>query len=292
MTHSSRNLRRSYQFLFAQDVLSTHTTPQALNRREMPLRYDTLYVDAIILPKISGNKRGDLVYTTTSKPSLFHRFRFNICLKPSYSGGYPPVKKSASAISLDMGLFGKKVTPEEKLKKFRQSIRRSCREIERERTRLQNQEVKMKNEMKRLAAKGETESVMILAKDLVRQRAAMHKFLKLSSQLESLGLRIETIKAQAGATQALRGAAQAMHQLNRMVNVPQMQMIMQKFMMENEMMDMKSEMVDEVMDDVWDEEGDVEEETAAQYAQIFNEIGVPMPPQVAASLGTGQAQMI
>ena len=186
--------------------------------------------------------------------------------------------------------FGKTVSPEEKLKQFRQSLRRSCREIERERQRLQNQETKMKAEMKKLAAKGETDSVMIIAKDLVRNRQAMKKFLKLGSQMESLGLRIETLKAQAGVNKALKGAAQAMHQMNRMVNVPQMQMIMQKFMMENEMMEMKGEMVDEAMDDLWEDgETDVEEETAAQYAQIFGEIGIPVPPNIAESLGQGEA---
>ena len=185
---------------------------------------------------------------------------------------------------------GKTVSPEEKLKQFRQSLRRSCREIERERQRLQNQETKMKAEMKKLAAKGETDSVMIIAKDLVRNRQAMKKFLKLGSQMESLGLRIETLKAQAGVNKALKGAAQAMHQMNRMVNVPQMQMIMQKFMMENEMMEMKGEMVDEAMDDLWEDgETDVEEETAAQYAQIFGEIGIPVPPNIAESLGQGEA---
>ncbi|OHT15545.1 Charged multivesicular body protein 2a [Tritrichomonas foetus] len=188
-----------------------------------------------------------------------------------------------------MGLFGKKISPEEKLKQFRQSLRRSCREIERERTRLQNQETKIKAEMKKLAAKGETESVMILAKDVVRNRNAMHKFLRLASQLESLGLRIETIKAQAGVTQALKGATGAMTQLNRMVNVPQLQAIMQKFMMENEMMDMKGEMMDEAMDDLWDDEGDMEEETAAQYAKVFAEMGIQMPPQLAGQMTGGAA---
>lgn len=186
-----------------------------------------------------------------------------------------------------MGLFGKKVSPEEKLKQFRQSLRRSCREIERERTRLQQQETKMKAEMKRLAAKNETESVMILAKDVVRNRAAMHKFLRLSSTLEGLGLRIETIKAQAGVTQALKGAAGAMNQLNKMIKVPELQMIMQKFMMENEMMDMKGEMVDEAMDDLWDEDGDLETETAQQYAQVFTEMGIQMPPELAAQVSAG-----
>jgi charged multivesicular body protein 2A len=186
-----------------------------------------------------------------------------------------------------MGLFGKQVPPEEKLKTFKASLRKSVREIDRARARLQQEELKVKNEIKRLTQRGETESVMILCKDLVRNRAAMQKFLKLSSQLEALGLRIETIKAQAGAAKALKGAAQAMHQLNRMTNVPEMQAIMQKFVMENEMMDMKSEMVDEAIDMGLDTDGTIEDDTAAQYAKIFEEMGLPVPPAIAGQVGAG-----
>jgi charged multivesicular body protein 2A len=190
-----------------------------------------------------------------------------------------------------MGLFGKTISPEEKLKNFKASLRRSVREIDRARQRLQTEEAKVKAEIKRLTAKGEMDSVMILCKDLVRNRAAMQKFLKLSSQLESLGLRIEAIKAQAGAAQAMKGAAGAMHQLNRMINVPEMQMIMQKFMMENEMMDMKSDMVDEAIDMALDTDGTLEEDTAAQYAKIFQDMGMAVPPQIAAQISAGQLQM-
>ena len=72
-----------------------------------------------------------------------------------------------------------------------------------------------------------------------------------------------------------------------MVNVPQMQAIMMKFMQENEMMDMKSEMVDEQMDDLWDEDGELEDESLAAYSQIFNEIGIPLPPQIANANAAG-----
>jgi predicted DNA-binding transcriptional regulator len=49
-----------------------------------------------------------------------------------------------------MGLFGKTVPPEEKLKAFKASLRKSVRELERSRGRLQQEEVKVKNEIKRL----------------------------------------------------------------------------------------------------------------------------------------------
>lgn len=181
-----------------------------------------------------------------------------------------------------MGLTNSKIPPEERLKQFKVELRKSVRAIERERLRIQRSETKIKADMKRLAAKGENESVMILAKDLVRQRVAMNKMLKMGSQIEALGLRIETIKAQNGAMQALKGATGAMVALNKMVNVPQMQAIMQQFIQENEIMEMKNEMVDEAMDEVWDvADEDIEAENAAAYVRIFQELGIPAPPGVA-----------
>ena len=174
-------------------------------------------------------------------------------------------------------LFGTKLTPEEKLKRFKRTIRSSIRELERDRRKIEREETKMKLQIKKLMGQGETEAAMILTKDIVRNRKAMQKFLKLESQLQSLDLRITTIKAQSGVTSALKGAAQAMNQLNRMVNVPQMQAIMMKFMQENEMMDMKGEMVDDQMDQLWDDEGTMEEDAFQQYSNLFAELKIPMP---------------
>ena len=174
-------------------------------------------------------------------------------------------------------LFGTKLTPEEKLKRFKRSIRSSIKELERDRRRLEREEGKIKLQVKKLMGQGQVEAAMILAKDLVRNRKAMQKFLKLESQLQSLDLRVTTIKAQSGINNALKGAAQSMHQLNRMVNVPQMQAIMMKFMQENEMMEMKGELVDDQMDSLWDDEGTLEEDAYQQYASIFAELNIAMP---------------
>jgi charged multivesicular body protein 2A len=134
------------------------------------------------------------------------------------------------------------------------------------------------------AADGETESVMILCRDLIRNRSVIQRFLKLRSQLEALGLRIEITRAQSGAAQAMKGAAGVMHQLNAMVNVPEVQMVMQKFMMENEMMDMKVDMVDEARDLVTDPEATIEDDAIAQYQQLFAEMGIPPPPEFAVQI--------
>jgi division protein CdvB (Snf7/Vps24/ESCRT-III family) len=183
-----------------------------------------------------------------------------------------------------MGIFGSVIPPEEKLKTFKRSLRTAVRRLEGERRRLQNEEIKMKNAIRLHHAKGEIESVMILCRDIVRNRSAMSKFLKLASQLESVGLQIELMRARTGMTHALRGAARAIHQLNQMVNVPRMQGIIQQFTMENEAMELRAEMGDDLMDMIMDGDGALEEDTAVQYARVLSELGVPLPPQVAASL--------
>jgi charged multivesicular body protein 2A len=150
----------------------------------------------------------------------------------------------------------------------------------------------MKNDIKRLTNRGEMDSVMIVCKDLVRSRAAAQKFMRFSSQLQALGLRIMTISAQAGAATALKGVTQAMHRLNQMMNVPEIQAIVQKFMMEDEMLDMKDDIANEAFDTLFDAEGTVDEDAATQYAQIFAEMRLPVPLQIAALAEVGAEPLL
>jgi charged multivesicular body protein 2A len=106
-----------------------------------------------------------------------------------------------------------------------------------------------------------------------------------------LGLRIETVKAQSGLQAALKGAAGAMRQLNRMTNVPQMQAIVHKFMQENELQDMKAEMIDDTMNDIWDTDGTMEDDTAMEYQKIFSEMGIAVPPEIQAQIAMGGASL-
>jgi charged multivesicular body protein 2A len=93
-------------------------------------------------------------------------------------------------------------------------------------------------------------------------------------------------------SQALKGACGAMHHLNQMTKLPELQKIVYDFMRENEMQDMKSEMMDDTMNDVWDTEGTMEEDTAQQYAQIFQEMRIPMPAEIAAQVSSGQMMAV
>ncbi len=109
----------------------------------------------------------------------------------------------------------------------------------------------------------------------------------MQSQLDAVGLKLQTAKSSEAMTSAMKGVTRAMVAMNRQMNIPQMQRIMQQFAMETEKMDMTTEMMEETIDGVMTEEGDEEEENLL-VGKILDEIGISMTDSIPdAPLGTG-----
>jgi len=87
--------------------------------------------------------------------------------------------------------FGKRMTPAERLRKHKNSLRKTVRELEREQTKLQQQEKKLKEEIRRSAKDGHMGAAKIQAKDLVRTRKNIEKFASMKMQVQTLQLRLE-----------------------------------------------------------------------------------------------------
>jgi len=176
-------------------------------------------------------------------------------------------------------LFGKKKTLKEMLREHQRNINRAIRDIDRERTNLQNQEKKITIEMKKLAKQNQMGAVKIMAKDLVRTRNNITKFYKMRTELQAVSLRIQTLQSQQAMTQAMKGVTRAMMVMNRQMNLPAMQRIMMEFEKQNEMMDMKEELVGDTMDDAF--EGEEEEEESEEIiSQVLDEIGINLKSEL------------
>jgi len=78
---------------------------------------------------------------------------------------------------------------------------------------------------------------------------------------------------------AMKGVAKAMRSMNRQINLPGIQKIMQDFERESEIMDMKEEMMNDAIDDAVDDEND-EEETETIVNQVLEEIGINLTQAV------------
>jgi charged multivesicular body protein 2A len=176
-------------------------------------------------------------------------------------------------------IFGKQKTPKEILRENQRALRRAMRELERERTNLQRQEKNLTIEIKQMAKKGQMSAAKIMARDLVRTRSQITKFYQLKSHLQAVSLRMQTLQSQQAMSDAMKGATKAMMVMNRRMNIPAMQKILQNFEMQSEMMDMKEEMMADAMDDIFDEDQE-EEETDEILNQVLDEIGINLSSEL------------
>ncbi|OEL21385.1 Vacuolar protein sorting-associated protein 2-like protein 1 [Dichanthelium oligosanthes] len=168
-------------------------------------------------------------------------------------------------------LFGKRKTPAELLRENKRMLDKSIREIERERQGLQAQEKKLITEIKKTAKEGQMGAVKVMAKDLIRTRHQITKFYQLKSQLQGVSLRVQTLKSTQAMGDAMKGVTKAMAQMNRQLNLPGLQKIMQEFERQNERMEMVSEVMGDAIDDAL--EGDEEEEETEELVNQL--VGAP-----------------
>ncbi|KAL6059988.1 ESCRT-III subunit protein did4 [Balamuthia mandrillaris] len=183
-------------------------------------------------------------------------------------------------------LFGRQKTPKEILREHQRTLRRAIRDIDRERTNLERQQQKLTIDIKKMAKEGQMGAAKIMAKDLVRTRQHITKFYKLRSHLQAVSLRIQTLQSTQAMSDAMKGASQAMTMMNRRMNIPAMQRVLQNFEMQSEQMDMKQEMMGDAMDDLF-EEDDEEEQMDDIINQVLDEIGINLSAELVDTPGSG-----
>jgi len=177
-------------------------------------------------------------------------------------------------------LFGRTVTPAERLRQHQRSLTKAQRELDRERTKLEQSEKKLIMDIKKSAKAGQLNACKVMAKDLVRTRRYVHKFYQMRTQLQAVSLRIQTLRSNQQMAEAMRGATRAMASMNRGLNLPSIQRIMNEFEKESSTMDMKEEMMSDAVDDVMDNEEDEEEEGDKILKEVLDEIGVDLSQQL------------
>ncbi|KAF5301459.1 hypothetical protein FQA39_LY02188 [Lamprigera yunnana] len=185
-------------------------------------------------------------------------------------------------------LFGKKVTPEELLRKNQRALNKAVRDLDREKMKMEQQEKKVIADIKKLAKEGQMDAVKIMAKDLVRTRKYVKKFMLMKANIQAVSLKIQTLRSQNAMAQAMKGVTKAMQSMNRQLNLPQIQKILQDFEKQSEIMDMKEEMMNDAIDDAMEGDDD-EEETDAVVAQVFDELGLQLNEELGNLPQTGGA---
>ena len=81
-------------------------------------------------------------------------------------------------------LFGRKMTPDEMLRKNQRALNKAMRELDRERAKMEQQEKKIIADIKKMAKQGQMDAVKIMAKDLVRTRKYVKKFMLMRANIQ------------------------------------------------------------------------------------------------------------
>ncbi|KAL8808719.1 MAG: hypothetical protein Q9223_007743 [Gallowayella weberi] len=170
--------------------------------------------------------------------------------------------------------FGKRMTPQERLRKHQRALEKTQRELDRERVKLENQEKKLVQDIRKSAKNGQMGACKIQAKDLVRTRRYIDKFYSMRTQLQAISLRIQTVRSNEQMMQSMKGATSLLGSMNRQMNLPALQRIAMEFEKENDIMDQRQEMMDDAIDDVTGLED--EEEGDEVVNKVLDEIGVDL----------------
>ncbi|XP_034564351.1 charged multivesicular body protein 2a [Notolabrus celidotus] len=183
-------------------------------------------------------------------------------------------------------LFGSKKTPDQMLKQNQRALSRAMRELDRERMKLEQQEKKIIADIKKMAKQGQMDAVKIMAKDLVRTRRYVKKFIMMKANIQAVSLKIQTLKSNNSMAQAMKGVTKAMSTMNKQLKLPQIQKIMHDFERQSEIMDMKEEMMNDAIDDAMGDEDD-EDESDAIVSQVLDELGLNLSDELSNLPATG-----
>merc|ERR1739838_1215165 len=101
-------------------------------------------------------------------------------------------------------LFGKKKTTQQMLRENQRSLNRVIRDLDRERTRMEQQK-KIVIDIKKMAKDGQMDAVKVMAKDLVRSKQYVKKMIMMKANIQAVSLKITTLKSQDAMMQAMKG---------------------------------------------------------------------------------------
>lgn len=179
------------------------------------------------------------------------------------------------------------------LRQNQRALNKAMRDLDRERAKMEQQEKKLITDIKKMAKDNQMDAVKIMAKDLVRTRRYVKKFILMRANIQAVSLKVQTLRSQNAMAGAMKGVTKALQNMNRQMNLPQIQRIMHEFEKQSDIMDMKEEMMSEAIDDVMGEEED-EDESDVVVTQILDELGVQLGqklgdlPTVNSTIASGQ----
>mmetsp|Transcript_21966 Transcript_21966/g.53661 ORF Transcript_21966/g.53661 Transcript_21966/m.53661 type:complete len:224 (+) Transcript_21966:83-754(+) len=182
-----------------------------------------------------------------------------------------------------MGLFGRKSeqppppppppppTLKEQIRENKRGIDRSCRELDRERAKLEQQEKTLQMQIRKVARDGQMSSARVMAKDLVRTRANISKMYQMRTQMQSVSMQMTSMQTTQAMSDAMGSVVKTMTAMNSQFSLPSMQQVIMQYEKESGKMEMTQEMMDDALEDAMGIDEADEDEV---INQVMDELGL------------------
>lgn len=147
-----------------------------------------------------------------------------------------------------MGLFTKKLTPQEQYDMLREELRQQAKNLRREIMGIEREEFKIKFELKRLAARSDKETAVELAKGLVRSGKVKARLTQNIANLQGLESSMRQALATSKVQGILKDVTPVMQVAHEALSAPEMRSVVAGFSKEVKKFDMLSDLQDAAMD--------------------------------------------
>lgn len=169
---------------------------------------------------------------------------------------------------------GRPPTTAELSRRYRTSINRSTRELDREIAQLEHQGRVLMAEIRKCAAANPSMAIQ-KARAVVRTRNMSARSSAMKSQLQEISSRILNVRSIETLEMAVASANRAMRNFNMRLGSRTLASTLQNFERENTQLGVQTEMADEMLDTAFDEED--REDADDVVSQVLLEAGVNLP---------------
>ncbi|CAF2111652.1 unnamed protein product [Rotaria magnacalcarata] len=177
-------------------------------------------------------------------------------------------------------MFSKKPSVTEQAKAHSRELRTTDRDLVRDRRKIEVEEQRLMNEIRKAAATNNKKAVEILAKQLIKVRNQKDKSLQASGQIQSLATQSTMMASNVRLAGAMETTAKTMSKMNKVMNPEQMSKVSQQFVQEHTKFAITDDMIGESLEAALGQEGDSEEEDAI-VNQVLDEIGISLNNKIA-----------
>ncbi|GAA5860987.1 hypothetical protein JCM8547_007998 [Rhodosporidiobolus lusitaniae] len=163
-------------------------------------------------------------------------------------------------------------TPQEKVRKWQAQLKKEQRGLEREIHQLDQANAKVKQDIKKLAQKGDIKNAKLLAREVVRSNRQKQRMQTSKAQLNSINMQLGHQLAMVKVTGTLQKSADIMKASNSLMNVPQLSGTMREMSAEMMKAGIMSEMMDDTLEALDEDEDELEEEAQEEVDKVLWQI--------------------